>query len=102
VPSPILLTEAALMFTHNAVTPRPTSCSYGQQFEVLAKLHGIDTRSMDATILSAAKKTCRSCACRKACRRWLRTGTFQYPGDPRCLNAALLRPLGNSPNFSRS
>ena len=91
MPSPIMFTEAAFLVGPSFMTRRPIPCRDGQQFETFAKMHGLDISQLDSTVLRDAAETCARCACRKACRQWLRTGVFEYAGDPRCPNAALLR-----------
>jgi Family of unknown function (DUF6455) len=91
MPSPIMFTEAAFLFGPGFATRRPTSCRVGRQFETLAKMLGFDIGQLDPAVLRDAAGTCARCTCRKACRRWLRTGVFEYAGDSRCPNAALLR-----------
>lgn len=91
MPSPIMFTEAALLSERGSARRRPMPCPAGRQFETLAKMLGSDTGRLDPAVLRDAAAICGRCACRKACRRWLRTGVFEYAGDSRCPNAALLR-----------
>ena len=91
MPSPIMFTEAAFLFGPGLAVRRPMPCPADRQFETLAKMHGFDSGEIDPTTLRDARATCARCACRKACRRWLRTGVFDYAGDSRCPNIALLR-----------
>jgi hypothetical protein len=85
-------TEAASLFGPGFAAPRAKRYCADVPFETLAEMVGVDTRQLDPAVLSEAMGKCARCATRKACRRWLRTGIFQYAGDPRCPNAALLRP----------
>jgi hypothetical protein len=91
MPSPIMFTEAAFLFGPGFTARRPMPCRVGQQFETLAKMNGFDTGQLDPAVLRGAARACAGCGCRKACRRWLRTGVFEYAGDSRCPNVALLR-----------
>ena len=91
MPSPIMLTEAAFLISPGFAAPRVRRCRTDRQFETLAKMEGVDIHQLDSAVLREAVGKCARCACRKACRRWLRTGAFQYGSDPRCPNAALLR-----------
>ena len=91
MPSPIMFTEAALMLGPGFTARRPLPCRDGQQFETFAKMYGFEIGQLDPTVLRYATERCARCACRKACRHWLRTGVFEYAGDSRCPNAALLR-----------
>ena len=91
MPSPIMFTEAAFLFGPGFARRRPMPCPAGRQFETFAKMLGSDVDRLDPAVLRDAAGTCGRCACRKACRNWLRTGVFEYAGDPRCPNAALLR-----------
>lgn len=91
MPSPIMFTEAAFLFGPGLAVRRSMPCPAGRQFETLAKMHGIDSGKLDPTTRRDAAQKCTRCAARKACRRWLRTGDFDYAGDPRCPNIALLR-----------
>ena len=92
MPSPIMSTEAASLFGPGLAAPRARRYCAGVPFETLAEMAGGDIHQLDPTVLREAVGKCAHCATRKACRRWLRTGIFQYTGDPRCPNAALLRP----------
>jgi hypothetical protein len=91
MPNPIMFTEAAFLLGPGFATRRSMPCRVGQQFETLAKMLGSDIGQLDPVVLRDAAETCGRCACRKACRRWLRTGVFEYAGDSRCPNIALLR-----------
>jgi hypothetical protein len=91
MPSPIMFTEAAFLFGANFEARRPMPCRDGRQLETWAKMQGSEIGRLDPAVLRDALGTCARCACRKACRRWLRTGVFKYAGDSRCPNAALLR-----------
>lgn len=91
MPSPIMLSEAAPMFGPSFTARTGVRCRNGEQFEILARMHGVDVAQMDPVVFREAKDSCADCACRKACRNWLRTGIFEYSGDPRCPNTALLR-----------
>jgi len=86
-----MFTEAGFLFGPDSAVRRPILCRAGRQFETLAKMYGFDIGQLDPTALRDAAGTCAGCACRKACRRWLRTGVFKYAGDSRCPNARLLR-----------
>jgi uncharacterized protein YjiS (DUF1127 family) len=63
----------------------------GRQFETLAAAEQVDLRQLRPEVLREAMWTCARCECRAPCERWLRTGIWNYSGDPRCPNAALLR-----------
>ena len=91
MPSPIMSTEAACLFGPGFAEPPARGYCAGVPFETLAAMAGVDIRQLDPAVLREAMGKCARCASRRACRRWLRTGTFQYAGDPRCPNAALLR-----------
>jgi len=86
-----MFTEAAFLSGPAFAMRHPMPCRRGREFEILAKMHGCDIAQVDPAVLRDAAETCARCACRKACRRWLRTGVFEYAGDPRCPNVALLR-----------
>jgi hypothetical protein len=90
MPSPIMLTEAAFLSGPGFAAPRARGCRTDHEFETMAGMAGVDVRQLDPAVLREAVGKCARCACRKACRRWLRTGAFHYAGDPRCPNAALL------------
>jgi uncharacterized protein YjiS (DUF1127 family) len=62
----------------------------GRQFETLAAAVQADLRRLRPEVLREAMWVCARCASRVPCKRWLRTGTWNYSGDPRCPNAALL------------
>jgi len=91
MPSPIMFTEAAFLFGPGYAAPRARRRCADLPFETLAAMEGVDIRQLDPAVLREATEKCGRCACRKACRRWLRTGAFQHAGDPRCPNADLLR-----------
>jgi hypothetical protein len=91
MPRPIMFTEAAFLFSPDFATRRRMPCRVGRQFETWAKMQGFDIGQLDPTVLRDAAERCARCACRKACRRWLRTGVFEYAGDSRCPNVTLLR-----------
>ncbi len=91
MPSPIMFTEAAFLYDPILAARRPMPCRAGRQFETLAKMSGVDIDRLAPATVREAMQTCSHCASRKACRRWLRTGVFDYAGDPRCPNVALLR-----------
>jgi len=74
MPSPIMFTEAAFLFGPGFAMQRPTPCRRGREFETWAKMHGFDIGQLDPALLRDAVETCARCSCRKACRRWLRTG----------------------------
>jgi uncharacterized protein YjiS (DUF1127 family) len=61
----------------------------GRQFEKMAAIEGLDLDTLPAHAVREAMWKCTRCASRKECKRWLRTGVWQYDGDPRCPNAAL-------------
>ncbi len=63
----------------------------GRQFEVMAKLEGVDLAQVDAGALREATWKCVRCDSRAPCKRWMRTGLWSYGGDPRCPNARLWR-----------
>jgi hypothetical protein len=86
-----MFTEAAFVLGPSFAVQRARRCRVGREFETLAKMHGVDIDQLDPVLMREAIGRCAQCSCRKACRRWLRTGVFQYRGDPRCPNAALLR-----------
>lgn len=90
MPSPIMLTEAAFLLMPAFPARRARPCRADRLFETLAELEAVDIAQLDAAMLRQARGTCDGCACRRACRRWLRTGVFENSGDPRCPNAALL------------
>jgi hypothetical protein len=91
MPDPIMFTEAAFLQSPEFTSRRKRSCPPGKQFTIMAEMQGLDLNLLDPVLLREAAEKCANCACRKACRRWLRTGTFEHDGDPRCPNAALLR-----------
>jgi uncharacterized protein YjiS (DUF1127 family) len=64
----------------------------GSQFEKMAAIEGVDLEALPAHTVREAIWKCTRCASRKQCKRWLRTGVWQYDGDPRCPNAGLLHP----------
>ena len=70
--------------------PRARRCRSDRPFETLAAMAGVNIHRIDPDVLRNAVRKCAGCACRQACRRWLRTGVFPYSGDPRCPNADLL------------
>ena len=85
-----MFTEAAFLLSPE-LAPRPRRrCPPGRQFETLTQMQGLDLNRLDPALLREAADKCANCACRKACRHWLRTGVFTYAGDPRCPNARLL------------
>jgi len=88
-----MFTEAAFLADPGSgfAAPRARHHCADVPFETLAELAGVDIRQLDPAVLREAAAKCARCGCRKACRRWLRTGAFNYVGDPRCPNAALLR-----------
>jgi len=92
MPSPISFTEAACLFGPGFAAPRARRACADVPFETLAVMEGVAIRQLDPAVLREATENCARCACRKACRRWLRDGVFKFAGDPRCPNAALLRP----------
>src|SRR6266702_156943 len=111
MPSPIMFTEAVFLFGPGFAMQRPMPCRRGREFATWAKMHGFDIGQLDPALLRAAVETCAHCSCRKARRRWLRTGVFEHAGDPRCPNAALLRhgralvglrPAGQLPGTQRN
>lgn len=91
MPDPVMFDEGAFLYSSGFAAPRPRRCRTSRIFETLATMEGVDISRLDPVSVHKAKLTCAHCACREACRRWLRTGVFQYAGDPRCPNAALLR-----------
>lgn len=88
--SPIMFTEAAFLSGPAFTAPLRRRVSRHRMFETLAAMSGIDVARLGSETLREAAGKCRTCACQKACLRWLRTGSFDYSGDPRCDNAALL------------
>jgi hypothetical protein len=80
MPSPIMFTEAAFLFGANFEARRPMPCRDGRQLETWAKMQGSEIGRLDPAVLRDALGMCARCACRKACRRWLRTGVFKYCG----------------------
>ena len=90
MPNPIMFTEAAYLFGPGFAAPRARRACADPPFETMAETAGIDTSELDPAVLREAREICARCACRKACRSWLQTGVFDYDGDPRCPNAALL------------
>jgi hypothetical protein len=86
----IMLTESVLL-ARPYVSPRnKRPCPAGKQFETYTQMQAVELNQLEPTAMKRAVETCTDCACRKACRQWLRTGVFNYAGDPRCPNAALL------------
>jgi hypothetical protein len=63
----------------------------GRQFVTLAEARHVDLCRIPPEALREASWKCIRCEIRAPCKRWLRTGTWDYDGDPRCPNAALLR-----------
>ena len=63
----------------------------GCEFEIMARMEGLDPDRMHPEALREAMRTCMRCPGRVACKRWLRTGEWRHDGDPRCPNAALFR-----------
>lgn len=90
MPSPIMFTEAAFMYGPPFATPRERRQRVEREFDTFARMRGIDVNRLNPAVLHEAREICGRCACRRACRRWLRTGVFTHPGDQRCPNAALL------------
>jgi hypothetical protein len=90
MPDPFMFTEAAFLLDSSFAMPRPRPCRADRIFQTLAEMEGVDLGQLDPAVVRAAAERCKRCACRKACRRWLRTGVFHYAGDPRCPNIALL------------
>jgi len=90
MPDPIMFTEAALLYGPPFATRRERRPGSTSEFEIFAKMRGLPVGQLDPTTLRQAAEGCSQCACRRACRRWLRTGTFNYSGDSRCPNAGLL------------
>ena len=62
----------------------------GRQFEVFAKMEGVDVRRLPAGVLREAIRVCARCDRRAPCKRWLRTGVWRDQRDSRSPNAALL------------
>jgi hypothetical protein len=91
MPDLIMSTEAAFLLSPEFATRDKRDCPAGKQFETFSHMLEVDLNRIDPAVLQQATDTCTRCACRKACRRWLRTGVFAYGGDPRCPNAALLQ-----------
>jgi len=85
-----MFTEAAFLLHPEFKSRAKGHCRPGKQFETFMAMQGLDPDRLDASALRDAAESCSQCACRKACREWLRTGSFAYPGDPRCPNAGLL------------
>jgi hypothetical protein len=90
MPDLIMLTEAASLLGPEFATRNKRACPAGKQFETFRHMLEVGLNRIDPAVVQEATNTCARCACRKACRQWLRTGTFAYDGDPRCPNAALL------------
>ncbi len=90
MPDLLMTTEAASLFGPGFATPRARRCRADRVFQVWAEMQGVDVNQLGPAVLYVAVERCRRYACRKACRRWVRTGVFQYAGDPRCPNAVLL------------
>ena len=63
----------------------------GRQFEILARMAGIEPDRLRPEVLREALCTCTRCESGTACKRWLRTGVWRHDGDPRCPNVKLLR-----------
>ncbi len=63
----------------------------GRQFEQLAAAEHVDLSGLAPEVLRDAMWKCIRCSCREPCKRWLESGIWDYEGDPRCPNAALLR-----------
>jgi hypothetical protein len=91
MPEPIMFTEAVFLLSPEFAPHAKRRCPSGKQFERFMQLQGVDREHLDPAALQKAAERCTRCACRKACRHWLRTGAFAYAGDPRCPNAGLLR-----------
>jgi hypothetical protein len=85
-----MLTEVAFLTHADHTVRHKRPCSAGKQFEVSREMQGLSPNQSEPAALKQAAESCIHCACRKACRHWLRTGVFDYAGDPRCPNAALL------------
>ena len=90
MPDPIMFTEVAFFYGPPFRTSRERRTRPTSEFETFAKMTGFSVAQTDPATLRQAVEECTQCACRRACRRWLRTGTFNYSGDSRCPNAALL------------
>jgi hypothetical protein len=90
MPNPIMFTEAAFLYGPPFATPRERWNRPPTEIETYARMQGFDLSRIGPATLNGARQRCSGCACRKACRRWLRTGVFNYSGDPRCLNRSLL------------
>ena len=91
MPDLLMCTEASALFVLTVESRSAVHCTRGKQFETFAEMQGIDIDRLDPDMLHEAAQKCTVCACRKACRRWLRTGVFEYAGDSRCPNITLLR-----------
>jgi hypothetical protein len=59
----------------------------GRQFEALAAATQVDVHRLSPEVLRQATWACMRCACRAPCKRWLRSGVWEYGGDSRCPNA---------------
>jgi len=90
MPDLIMLTEVAFMTHPDHTVRNKRPCPVGKQFEILREMQGLGPDRCEPAAQKLAAESCIHCACRKACRQWLRTGVFNYEGDPRCPNAALL------------
>lgn len=91
MPDLIMCTEAAFLLSPEAARRSHRRRPPGRQFETFIEMQGIALDELDPAVRREAAERCASCASRKACRRWLRTGLFAYDGDPRCPNAGLMR-----------
>ena len=90
MPDPIMFTEAAFLLSPEFAPRSKRRCPPGKQFETFAEMQGLELNELDPDVLHQAAARCATCASRKACRHWLRTGVFSYAGDPRCPNSGLL------------
>lgn len=88
MPDLIMLTEVAFL-SHSYFSSRnKRPCPADKQFETFTHMLGLKLNVLELATLKP--ESCARCVCRKPCRRWLRTGVFNYAGDPRCPSAALL------------
>lgn len=66
-----------------------TPADAGREFEIMARMEGLDPDRLRPEVLRDAMRNCMRCEARDACKCWLRTGVWRHDGDPRCPNAGL-------------